>query len=176
MFNLLSTQWARKTLSMAGVEAAASSAAPAARVAAASGVEATTKAAKTSTPALALQDVGYLGSMTGTAAIGGVASYTTGGEFWQGAVAGAAAGGAVRGLTRMGHGHRNALQAAAEGEGLKAGVSRAAGGFVDAMSGEGKSFRNMAAGAAGLAGGVFGGSRYRNNRRSGFNSHRGNTF
>lgn len=111
----------------------------------------------------------------GMAAVGGVTSYATGGNFGQGALLGAAGGyGMVKGIG-MGakYGAKNFAKGTMTGD-----ASRKATAFmIGANGGSGSGVANrrgaMLAGSA-LSGMVFGGNR-RSHKR-GFNSRRGNGF
>jgi hypothetical protein len=112
-------------------------------------------------------------------AVGGVASYATGGEFWQGAAMGAG-GGLVAGKVLGGLGKN---QAAIRGGLSKYGAGRDPGMVQDSAQWLAKQSvptsnaarRNTMLAGAGLMGMIGGGNR-NNNHRRGFNAHRGNGF
>lgn len=123
-------------------------------------------------------DAGGVRAAIAGAAIGGTASYATGGEFGAGALAGGSMAFAARGLHRTLAANSDALGQrafnASQGEGFR---SKMASHVLSAgPSMQRVQQRHAMMAGAGLFGVVGGGERNRNNHRRGFNAHRGNSF
>ena len=123
-------------------------------------------------------DAGGLGAAFAGAAIGGAASYMTGGEFGTGAGVGAIGAFGVRGLHR--HVAANSkffsqsIAGAAKQEGWRGKMAQR---VMSSQVGINRvQQRHAMMAGAGLFGVVGGGERNRNNHRRGFNAHRGNAF